>query len=107
MKRTPLQCKIPEATRHQLEQDIFMQRCVIGGNCEGQIQWHHNLIYGGKRKNEWWSILPVCEKHHKEESKYKKELNIAMCKRAPIDELIKYSKVINYAQIKTQASLAE
>ena len=92
---------IPAKMREELAQDPFMSRCCITlGDCEGRIQWHHNLIFASKRVNEYWAILPVCEKHHREESSHKKFLNYVMCSRAPIDDLIKYSKVIDYVAIK-------
>lgn len=107
--RSSMQKPIPPAIREKLAQDPFMTHCLIAyeGNCEGRVQWHHNLIYGGKRMNDWWSILPVCEKHHRKESKYKDTLNLVMCDRAPFDELLKYSKVINYAAIKSKTNISK
>ena len=58
--------------REQLAQDPYMRDCVIlGGICEGRIQWHHAFKYAGKRVNEIWALLPVCENHHKEEAKWR------------------------------------
>lgn len=97
MKRTPLQSKIPPAIRNRLENDLFMKRCCIEDrNCEGRIEWHHALIFGGKRVNEWWCILPVCTYHHAKEAQFKEELNTVMANRASVEELTPYCKVINY-----------
>ena len=44
---------IPAEIKEKLSNDPFMKECCIASNeCEGRIEWHHNLIYGGKRQNE-------------------------------------------------------
>lgn len=95
---------IPKKIREELEEDPFMQKCCLSDYhiCEGRIQWHHHLKFAGKRVNEKWCILPVCELAHKQEAGYKEELNNIMCSRATYDELIPYSKAINYLGIKAE-----
>lgn len=98
---------IPAEIKEKLSNDPFMKECCIASNeCEGRIEWHHNLIYGGKRQNEWWSILPVCHFHHMKESQYKSKLNDVMCNRASYDELMPFCKAINYMAIKAELDYA-
>lgn len=63
MMRSP----IPKAIRDELAQDPWMKTCSLSGYnffCKGKIQWHHSMTYAGKRVNEIYAILPVCEAHH-------------------------------------------
>lgn len=96
---------IPKKMRDELAEDQFMQECCLieaqdCWKCEGRIQWHHHLKFAGKRINEKWCILPVCEWHHKNESVYKKELDEIMVSRATYEELQPYSKAIDYVSMK-------
>ncbi len=59
-----MRCPIPSAIREELSNDPFMRDCIIAHECEGRIEWHHAFTYAGKRRNELWSILPLCHKHH-------------------------------------------
>lgn len=66
MMRSP----IPKEMREQLSEDPFMKRCALwDSECEVRIEWHHAISYAGKRVNELWAIIPLCTKHHREESK--------------------------------------
>ncbi|MFZ2151649.1 MAG: hypothetical protein WAV09_00900 [Minisyncoccia bacterium] len=103
MKRGSMTKPLSKETRDILSRDIFMTRCClegIGDYCEGRIQFHHNLIYGGKRQDAWWSVLPLCEEHHRRESAYKQQLNTIMANRAPEDELRNFCKAVNYLALK-------
>ena len=61
--------------REQLSQDKWMNYCCLFGNdCSVIIQWHHQLTYAGKRVNELYGILPLCELHHSRAAKYQDEL---------------------------------
>ena len=94
---------IPKNIREELSNDIFMSKCCLKDwMCAGRIEWHHNLIYAGKRVNERWCILPVCYHHHRLESQFKKELNKIMVQRATYEELSNYSKAIDYCKLKKE-----
>jgi hypothetical protein len=72
MRKTPLRVQIPSQMRERLSSDPFMQICILAPpECEGRNEWNHAFTYAGKRKNELWAILPMCHKHHKEESRYR------------------------------------
>ena len=93
---------IPPKMREELSYDPFMSKCCLYRHhlCSGRIQWHHHLKFAGKRINEKWCILPVCELAHKEEAKYKEVLDMKMVKRARYEELVPYSKAVDYVALK-------
>lgn len=72
--------------------DPYYQKCCIGGDCFGRIEWHHAIIYAGRQVNEKWAILPACQKHHAEVSKYDREFKRIAVSRATDEELQKYPK---------------
>lgn len=76
---------IPEKIREQLAEDPFMHRCILTalGDCDGPIEWNHAFTYAGKRQSERWAILPMCNKHHREEARFR--LTIASIVRTRID----------------------
>ena len=101
MKRSSLRCPIPEAMRESLSQEKFMKTCCLASEeCQGRIQWHHNLVYASKRINEPWAILPLCEFHHRVESTFKGKLNRIMVERASEEQLAPYCKSTNYILLK-------
>lgn len=55
---------IPPAIREELSNDTYMKDCVIAIGCSGRVQWHHGYRYAGKRTNELYTIIPLCEYHH-------------------------------------------
>lgn len=98
MKRGSMQSKIPAIIREQLSEDPFMKRCVFENPfCGGRIEWHHAFTYAGKRKNEPWSIIPLCAHHHKYESACRTLISAEVIKRikhfhAEADFATKYPK---------------
>lgn len=94
MKRGSMTKPIPLKMREELNEDPFMHQCVLSlwGYCMGDIEWHHNLTYAGKRVNEYGSILPVCKYHHQKESKFKRELNAIMYTRMTDEDRAKYPR---------------
>lgn len=76
---------IPSETKAKLSADPFMHKCCLADeNCQGRIQWHHNLIWKGQKQQEWWSILPLCVHHHEQEGRrdIKSHLNQIMRDRS-------------------------
>lgn len=71
-------------------------------DCSGRITWEHTLIYAGKQIDEVWAIIKLCEYHHdvgfeQGNGNLNKEINVWLAlNRATDDELLKYSKAINY-----------
>lgn len=93
LKRGSMVKPIPAKMRAELSEDPFMQECCVRSfSCRGRIQFHHNLIYAGKRINEYGAILPLCEYHHQKESKFKKQLNEIMSSRMTDADRAKYPK---------------
>jgi len=93
LKRGSMVKPIPAKMRAELAADTFMKTCcLLSTDCKGKIQWHHNLIYAGKRVNEYGAILPVCKWHHEKESKFKKQLNRIMEFRMIREEKDRYPR---------------
>lgn len=92
---------IPAELRQALADDPYMHQCCIGDtNCAGKIDFHHNLIYAGRRVNEPFAILPVCSFHHAKADtrEVREKLNWAMVNRMSEADIAKYSR-FNWAQL--------
>lgn len=89
---------IPLELREEMSQDKFYSKCCITGLSKNavKIDWHHNLMYAGKRVNAKFCILPLADFIHREITKYKEKCDWIMLNRASDKELEKYSKAINY-----------
>jgi len=91
--------------RDEMAQDPFYKVCVfkqfkfIGmgpfESCDGRIEWHHNLIYGGRQVNEIFCILPVCHAHHMvaDRRDVKAFLNRVMATRATEEDKAKFPRI--------------
>jgi hypothetical protein len=61
---------IPPRIRKEIAADPFMVICIYESenapnhDCGGRVQWEHAYLYGGKRINEAWSIVPCCANHN-------------------------------------------
>lgn len=86
-----------------LEPDVCALR---DHNCGGRITWEHCLIYGGKQIDEAWAVIRLCEAHHsvgmyQDNGLLNKEKNVWLAlNRATDSELLKYSKAINYIDLR-------
>lgn len=99
LKRGSMICAIPPKMRAEMAEDPFYKQSALSGK-SNNIQWHHNLIYDKKRVNEKWAIIPLTKDEHREEAKYKDKLNWIMTNRATDEELKRYSKAVNYKQMR-------
>lgn len=54
-----------------LENEPRMKTCCLSylGGCDGKIDWHHNLIFGGRQSDVPETILGVCQAHHRQADK--------------------------------------
>lgn len=91
---------IPPDLKKEMSNDPYYKKCCITGSMSGKIDWHHNLIFGGRQVNEKWCILPLSKEVHDNIVKYKEQCDWIMLNRATDDELDQYSKVINYKQLR-------
>jgi len=99
---------IPKEMRAEMSSDIFYKKCCLfDEECSGRIEWHHNLTYASRRVNAPFCILPVCHFHHFHESRsdIKEKLNWIMLNRATSQELLEYSKAINYIELKKRLNV--
>jgi len=98
---------IPKKTREELGNDKFMKTCCLWshqiiGWCKGRIEFHHNLIYGGKQSNIKETILPLCKHHHSiaDYKQVKEFLNWIMLNRMKPIDILNISKAIDYVTMK-------
>lgn len=95
---------IPPRMREEMSNDPFMKVCCLSmlGNCEGVIEWHHEIQFAGRQLSEKWAILPVCHFHHDQarNSFIKERLQWIALNRATEDELKAVTKAINYIGLK-------
>lgn len=96
LKRGSMTSTIPPKLRAEMASDAFYKQCCITGRSDEKIEWHHNLIFAGKRVNAKFAILPLIETIHENITYYKEECDWIMLNRATDEELAMYSKVIDY-----------
>lgn len=93
----------PKKMLERMDKDPFYKFCALGGyhghTCSGRITREHAIIFGAKRLNEYWAIIPICAKAHavdafQDAGTMNKELNrwVAL-NRATDEELRAISKV--------------
>lgn len=95
----------------KVKQDVLKrpQVCARAGEgCAGRITWEHALIFGGRQIDESWAIVLLCERHHgvnsyQDNGDLQKEKNVWIAlNQATDDELQKYSKVVNYVELRNR-----
>ena len=85
------------------------QVCARAGEgCGGRITWEHALIFGGRQIDEAWAIVLLCERHHgvnsfQDSGDLQKEKNVWIALNQATDEALqKYSKVVNYIELRNR-----
>jgi len=78
--------------------DKYYSRCCITGSTSEKIDFHHNLIFGGRQVNEKFCILPLAKSVHDNIVKYKEICNWIMWNRATEAQILQYSKANNYTR---------
>lgn len=100
--------KISDRVRKIINEDRYYTICARwrDGGCKGRITMEHALIYAGRQIDEAWAIVPLCAYHHavdeyQDGGDLKKEINVMLAlNRATDDELLKYSKAIDYIALR-------
>ena len=87
---------IPPKLKDDMASDQYYKKCCITGSTSEKIDWHHNLIFGGKQVNEKFCILPLAKSIHDKIVKYKEICDWIMWSRATDEEIRRYSKAENY-----------
>lgn len=94
--------KIPTKLRAQLAEDPFYQTCCISGDKSARgdrVEWHHNLIFGGKQVQARFAILPLKKSLHLRagwDKDLRAQLDWIMWNRATPEEIKQYSKAVDY-----------
>lgn len=95
--------KISSKTKQILLSGNKMNRCCLEGtDCQGKIEWHHNLIYAGKQSDISETILPLCHFHHRyaDQTDIKEELDWIMLNQMSDEQITSISKGQDYFQRK-------
>ena len=55
--------------REEMANDPYYQSCARNvllhdHICQGRITWEHSMYYAGKKIQEKWAIIPLCEYAH-------------------------------------------
>lgn len=92
--------KIPKKLLAELLADPFYQRCAVSGDFstkKDSIEFHHNLIFGGKQVQAKFAILPIKRSLHLKANnkRLKAQLDWVMWNRATEEEIRHYSKAID------------
>lgn len=89
---------MPPKLREDCANDSFYERCCVTG-VRGDIEWHHNLIDGGKQVQEKFCLLPVAKAVHEraDRTEVREILDWIMLNRASFDEIRRHSKARNLA----------
>jgi len=91
--------KIPQKLREDMSNDPYMKKCCFPfiHDCQGKIEWHHALIFGGSQVQEKECILPICQAIHEKarNTDVKEILDLVMYSRMSPEQMKKYSKAIN------------
>lgn len=93
---------IPPELREEMANDKFYDKCCITGLSKNavKIEWHHNLIFGGRQVNEKFCILPLADFVHRNIVKHKEKCDWIMLNRATDEEIKRFSKAIDYGKMK-------
>ena len=99
--------KISSATREQLENEPRMKVCALKGydhSCSQKIDYHHNLIYGGKQSDIPETIIAICSEAHKiaDRKDVKERLEWIMLNQMSAEQIQSVSKAVDYAYKKEQ-----
>lgn len=93
--------RIPKKLRDSLAEDPFYLRCCVTGEKAkpgDRIEWHHNLIFGGKQVQARFAILPVLHSIHERanDPDVRERLDWVMLNRMSTEDLMLYGKGINW-----------
>lgn len=91
---------IPPKLREEMSNDPFYKKCCVTGTSTGKIDWHNNLIFGGKQVQAKFCILPLAKSIHDHILEYKEICDWIMWSRATDQEVALYSKAENYKRTK-------
>jgi hypothetical protein len=99
---------IPATIKKQIDSLPFYKVCAKAHlkdhTCSGKITLEHAVEFAGKRLNELWAIIPLCEYGHSvnthlDGGDLNKEINLWIAlSRASGGDLIAVSKAVNYTR---------
>lgn len=97
---------IPPRLKMEMEADPFYRCCIFSDeHCDGKVEWHHAIIFGGKQLQKKFAIVPVCKNYHHrlaEQKDVKTHIMRVVLNRATNKELSEISKAVNYKYLRKQ-----
>lgn len=98
MKLTPT----PPEILDQLMQDPLSKRCwrklaMDDHECKGRLTWEHALLHAGKRVNEPWALVRLCEYAHS-----LGQFMDAGILSKDINRWIAFSRIENWSQVESK-----
>ena len=54
---------IPQKVKKRLNNDPWMNKCCYCG--KNPVEFHHTLLYSGRKIEKWYAITPLCEHCHR------------------------------------------
>jgi hypothetical protein len=95
---------IPEKQKEEMASDKYYKKCCypLKHICSGKIEWHHNLILGGRQSNLKETILPICQNIHEQarNTEIKEVLDMVMLNRMSDSQIKQISRAIDYSHRK-------
>lgn len=55
---------LAEAMSHPLSGQCWRRLALHDHECRGRLTWEHALLHAGKRVNEVWALVRICEYAH-------------------------------------------
>ena|ERR1700730_580339 len=64
-------------------------------NCSGYIEWHHYFVYAGKRTDDPFGIIAICDYHHDHmTARTRRKLDAIMIGRVTEEIRVKYPRAV-------------
>lgn len=96
MKQGSMTRPLTTEARRAITTDSFFKKCCrLNSECDGRITIEHAIEYAGKRIDDAWSLIPLCEFHHGLKGdglNKRKNIRIAMSRASKQDKL-KYNRL--------------
>lgn len=85
---------IPKKLKEEMANDPFYKKCCITGTLatNAKVEWHHGLMFAGKRVQEKFAIIPLRKDIHDNVVYYREKCDWIILNRATDEQLKKYSK---------------
>ena len=86
---------MPPELRARLQLQARMHKCALDDeDCDGRLEWHHAVIFGGSKLEVWWAVHALCFYHHSiADRKDIRAILVALMHKLGGDEVKEYEKI--------------